>query len=86
MPKGKVLVIGAGKAAASMAKAVENEWGSKVELSGLVITRYAHGLALDCIECIEAGHPVPDDEGEKAAKKIYDMVGNLNKDDFLNVY
>ena len=83
LPKGKVLVIGAGKAAASMAKAVENEWGSKVELSGLVITRYAHGLALDCIECIEAGHPVPDDEGEKAAKKIYDMVGNLNKDDLL---
>ena len=49
LPKGKVLVVGAGKAAASMAKVVENEWGSKVELSGLVITRYAHGLALDCI-------------------------------------
>ena len=82
-PKGRVLVVGAGKAAASMAKAVEIEWASGVKLSGIVITRYAHGLPLKSIKCIEAGHPVPDNAGEDAAREIYESVGALGEDDLL---
>ena len=82
-PKGRVLVVGAGKAAASMAKAVEIEWASGVKLSGIVITRYAHGLPLKNIKCIEAGHPVPDNAGEDAAREIYESVGALGEDDLL---
>ena len=82
-PKGRVLVVGAGKAAASMAKAVEIEWASGVKLSGIVITRYAHGLPLKSIKCIEAGHPVPDNAGEDAAKEIYESVSALGEDDLL---
>ena len=82
-PKGRVLVVGAGKAAASMAKAVEIEWATGVNLSGIVITRYAHGLPLKNIKCIEAGHPVPDNAGEDAAREIYESVGALGEDDLL---
>ncbi len=82
-PKGRVLVVGAGKAAASMAKAVEIEWASGVNLSGVVITRYAHGLPLKNIKCIEAGHPIPDNAGEDAAREIYERVGALGEDDLL---
>jgi len=82
-PKGRVLVVGAGKAAASMAKAVEIEWASGVKLSGIVITRYAHGLPLKNIKCIEAGHPVPDNAGEDAAREIYESVSALGEDDLL---
>ena len=82
-PKGRVLVVGAGKAAASMAKAVEIEWASGVNLSGIVITRYAHGLPLKNIKCIEAGHPVPDNAGEDAAREIYESVSALGEDDLL---
>ncbi len=85
LPKGKVLVVGAGKAAASMAKAVEKEWLEKVDLNGLVITRYSHGLPLKKIECLEAGHPVPDEAGELAASKIFEKVKELTKDDLLLV-
>ena len=82
-PKGRVLVVGAGKAAASMAKAVEIEWATGVNLSGIVITRYAHGLPLKNIKCIEAGHPVPDNAGEDAAREIYESVSALGEDDLL---
>ena len=82
-PKGRVLVVGAGKAAASMAKAVEIEWASEVNLSGIVITRYAHGLPLKNIKCIEAGHPVPDNAGEDAAREIYESVSAMGEDDLL---
>jgi glycerate 2-kinase len=84
-PKGKTLVVGAGKAAASMAKAVEMHWPDHAPLEGLVITRYAHGLDLKKIRCIEAGHPVPDDAGEKAAQEILDRVKSLTADDQLVV-
>ena len=57
-PKGRTIVIGAGKAAASMAKAVEDNWQGPIE--GLVVTRYQHGLECKRIEVIEAAHPVPD--------------------------
>ena len=84
-PKGKILVVGAGKAAASMACAVEKEWGDKTKLEGLVITRYAHGLPLKKIRCIEAGHPVPDLAGEDAANEIYNAVEELIANDLLLV-
>ena len=65
-----------------MAKAVEIEWASGVNLSGIVITRYAHGLPLKNIKC-EAGHPVPDNAGEDAAREIYESVSALGEDDLL---
>ncbi len=86
-PKGKVVVIGAGKAAASMAHSfettVKNIW-SKEDfecLTGLVITRYQHGLPCEKISVVEASHPVPDEAGNKAALKIIDLVTNLTEDD-----
>lgn len=82
---GKTLVVGAGKAAASMAAAVEAAWPADRPLSGLVITRYAHGLPLKRIRCIEAGHPVPDQAGELAAQEILDQVRGLSQQDQLIV-
>ena len=82
---GRTLVVGAGKAAASMAAAVEQAWPGNASLSGLVITRYAHGLPLNRIRCIEAGHPVPDQAGEQAAQEIFDEVAKLDKNDQLIV-
>ena len=84
---GKTLVIGAGKAAASMAKAVEHHWPQAASLDGIVITRYAHGYsgseALKRIRVIEAGHPVPDASGEAAARGIMARVQALGPDDLL---
>lgn len=82
-PRGKTLVVGAGKAAASMAAAVEQAWPDSSPLEGLVITRYAHGLPLRRLQCIEAGHPVPDSAGEKAAEEILARVKALGPDDLL---
>lgn len=84
-PPGRTLVVGAGKAAASMAAAVEAAWPADRPLSGLVITRYAHGLPLQRIECVEAGHPVPDQAGEQAAAEILSMVSDLTERDHLLV-
>ena len=84
-PAGRTLVVGAGKAAASMAAAVEAAWPQDCSLSGLVITRYAHGLTLDRIRCVEAGHPVPDQAGEQAAVEILRMVSELTEADRLIV-
>lgn len=80
---GKLLVIGAGKAAASMAKAVEESYPDFVSLSGVVITRYGHGLPLKRIRVVEAGHPVPDTQGEAAAREIHDAVAALGPNDFV---
>ncbi len=82
-PKGRTLVIGAGKAAASMALAAEQHWPADAPLDGIVITRYAHGLLTNRISVIEAGHPVPDEAGEAAAKRILDGVRRLARDDLL---
>lgn len=84
-PKGKTLVVGAGKAAASMALAVEQSWPAGAELDGLVVTRYQHGLLTNRIAVIEAGHPVPDEAGEKAAQEILRRVRSLTRDDLLLV-
>ncbi|WP_017937967.1 glycerate kinase type-2 family protein [Zestomonas thermotolerans] len=76
---GRVIVIGAGKAAAAMAEVVEREWQS--ELAGLVVTRYGHGAACQRIEVVEAAHPVPDDAGERVARRVLELVGNLSESD-----
>ncbi len=82
-PRGRTLAIGAGKAGASMAAAVERHWPAGAALSGLVITRYAHSLPTQRIRVIEAGHPVPDESGEVAAREIFAQVGRLGGDDLL---
>ena len=74
-PKGRTIVVGAGKAAASMAAAVEAHWNGPLE--GLVVTRYEHGAPTKHIEVIEASHPVPDAAGREAAKRILQKVQGL---------
>jgi glycerate 2-kinase len=81
-PKGRTVVVGAGKAAASMAKAVEDHYKGEID-AGLVVTRYRHGLPLKKIEVVEAGHPNPDDAGQKAAQRILDLAHSLGPDDLL---
>ncbi len=81
-PLSRVVVVGAGKAAASMALAVERAWPD-VLLEGLVITRYAHAMATDRIRVVEAGHPVPDDAGENASREILHLVSTLQSGDLL---
>jgi hydroxypyruvate reductase len=84
-PKGRTLVVGAGKAAAAMAAAVETRWPAHAPLEGLVITRYGHGLPTTRIRVVEAGHPVPDEAGESAASEILSRAGQLAEDDLLLV-
>jgi glycerate 2-kinase len=66
-PKGRAIVVGAGKAAASMEAAVEAHWNGPIE--GLVVTRYDHGVPCMHIGVVEASHPVPDGAGSKAARR-----------------
>jgi hydroxypyruvate reductase len=80
-PKGRTIVVGAGKAAAAAAKAVEDHWQGP--LQGLVLTRYGHGLPTRAIEVVEAAHPVPDAAGQKAAQRILDQVKDLTPDDLV---
>src|SRR5882724_9669679 len=82
-PSGRTLVVGAGKAAASMAVAVERHWPAGALLEGLVITRHGHGLPTDRIEVVEAGHPVPDAAGEAGAQEILQRVGSVGPNDLL---
>ena len=82
-PKGRTLVIGAGKAAASMAAAVERHWPADAPLEGVVITRYEHGMPTTRIRVVEAGHPVPDENGEAAAREILAAVQTLGPHDLL---
>ena len=78
-PKGRLIVIGAGKASAAMAHAVERHWPGP--LSGLVVTRYGYAVPCERIEIVEASHPVPDQAGMDAARRMLDLVGNLQADD-----
>lgn len=80
-PKGRTLVIGAGKAAASMAATVEQHWTGP--LSGLVITRYGHGVPCASIRVVEAAHPVPDAAGLQATQNIRDLLSGLTADDLV---
>jgi len=81
VPAGRTLVVGAGKASAAMALAVETHWPG--ELSGLVITRYGHGVACERIEIVEAAHPVPDAAGLRAAQRIAGLVAGLRAEDLV---
>ena len=67
-PPGRTVVVGAGKAAAAMARAVEDRWAGPLE--GLVVTRYGHGVPTRRIEVVEAAHPVPDEAGQRAAERM----------------
>ncbi len=80
-PEGRTVVIGAGKAAAAMARAVEDHWSGPLE--GLVVTRYGHGVACRQVEVVEAAHPVPDAAGRQAAERILAMVRGLTADDLV---
>lgn len=81
LPKGRTLVVGAGKAAGAMARAVEANW--KGGLDGLVVTRYGHAVACERIEVVEAAHPVPDQAGLDAARRILEKVQGLGRDDLV---
>jgi glycerate 2-kinase len=80
-PLGRTIVIGAGKASAQMAKALEEAWEGP--LKGLVVTRYGYGAPCERIEIIEAAHPVPDAAGEVAARRLIETVSDLSPDDLV---
>ena len=80
-PKGRLVVIGAGKASAAMARAVEDHWPG--ELSGLVVTRYGYAVPCQRIEIVEAAHPVPDAAGALAARRMLETVEGLTTDDLV---
>jgi glycerate 2-kinase len=82
-PKGRTVIVGAGKAAAAMAAAVEAHWDGPLE--GLVVTRYGHGVACRQIEVVEASHPDPDRAGDRAARRILTLVSELSEDDLVLV-
>jgi len=83
-PRGRTIVVGAGKAAAAMARAVDMNWPDDKPLGGLVVTRYGHSVGpLRRIEVVEASHPVPDAAGQKAAARILEMVRGLSADDLV---
>jgi glycerate 2-kinase len=80
-PKGRTVIIGAGKASGAMAKALEDSWDGPLE--GLVVTRYGYRVPTERLDVVEAAHPVPDAAGRDAAKRIYDLVQGLTKDDLV---
>jgi glycerate 2-kinase len=80
-PKGRLIVIGAGKASAAMARAVEDHWDGPLE--GLVVTRYGYAVPCQRIEIVEAAHPVPDAAGLAAATRIVERVRGLSPDDLV---
>ena len=82
-PKGRTFVIGAGKASASMAKAIEINWPKNLPLNGSVITRYKHSVKTKRIKVYESGHPMPDTAGMKAANNFISNIKDLNSNDLL---
>lgn len=80
-PKGRTVVIGAGKAAARMAQGVERRWQGP--LGGVVVTRYGHGAPTKQVQVIEAGHPVPDEASAAAARRMLAAVRGLGPDDMV---
>lgn len=81
-PKGRTIVVGAGKSAALMAAAVEAEWP---DVTGVVVTRYDHSTPTKSIEVIESSHPVPDANSERGATRLLQAVQNLTADDLVLV-
>jgi glycerate 2-kinase len=80
-PKGRTIVLGAGKASAAMARAVEDNWPGVLE--GLVVTRYGHAVGCDQIEIVEAAHPVPDEKGAEAARRVLALAEEAGEDDLV---
>lgn len=80
-PRGRLVVIGAGKASAAMARAVESHWHGP--LSGIVVTRHGYRVPCDRIEIVEASHPVPDAAGLDAARRMLAFVSGLREDDLV---
>ncbi len=79
---GRLIVVGAGKASAAMAQAVEKVLGEVID-KGLVITKYEHALPLRIIRCLEAGHPVPDQNGVSATVELLSLMSDLSGDDLV---
>ena len=84
-PRGRTVVLGAGKASAAMAAAVEANWpaGRLDDLSGLVVTRYGHGTDCRRIEIVEAAHPVPDPAGLRAAERVLELARDAGPEDLV---
>lgn len=80
-PRGRTIVIGAGKASAAMARALEDAWSGPIE--GLVVTRYGYAVPCARIEIVEAAHPVPDAAGLDAARRMLELVSGLTADDLV---
>jgi glycerate 2-kinase len=80
-PRGRLIVVGAGKASAAMARTVEDNWPGP--LSGLVVTRYGYAVPCERIDIVEAAHPVPDAAGMHAAQRMLERVSGLNEDDLV---
>lgn len=80
-PRGRTIVIGAGKASAAMARAVEDHWPGPLE--GIVVTRTGHGVPCERTEIVEASHPVPDERGYDAARRILALAGEAGPDDLV---
>lgn len=80
-PNGRTIVVGAGKGAAQLARAFEQLWPEP--LSGVVVTRYGYDVPCECIAVLTAAHPVPDEAGLAASRRMLDAVGNLTKDDLV---
>ena len=78
-PTGRTVVIAAGKAAAAMARAVEDHWDGPI--SGIAVTRYGHGVNCDFVDVVEADHPMPDSAGQDAAMRARDLAAGLTEDD-----
>ena len=80
-PKGRLVVIGAGKGAAQLARAFERQYDG--ELTGVVVTRYGYAVPCERVEVLEASHPVPDQAGVEATQRIIDAIANLGPDDLV---
>jgi hydroxypyruvate reductase len=80
-PKGETVVIGAGKASAQMAQALEASWDGP--LRGLVVTRYGYAVPCERIEIVEAAHPIPDEAGLNATRRLFETIRDLGPDDLV---
>lgn len=80
-PRGRTIIIGAGKASAAMAQVVENHWHGPLE--GVVVTRYGYAVPCERIRVREAAHPIPDASGREAARAILEAVSGLSADDLV---